>query len=312
MRVSIESINVDGDILVRDKLDEATVARYTEILDELPPINVMDIPDGRRVLTDGWHRLTAAGDLGRSHIEAKVVSGSLAEAIADGATANARHGRQMTIGERREAAKRLLRLKWNSDRIATAVAMSKSWVHDIERGEAVRKRVKEAADLPERTVEAIASAPPAYQRRLVQSARKRGWTSDQARDAVSVVKSNIPDARKTDVLGGKVNPTVARHAIAGDEPKVSRDAIDEAEQRLQNDADYQAMLALRAWHGLTLAIWRFRNDEDWSNMVDHMKAKDVAQLRKDIADLRQFIDQLEQRAEAQMKPRMEVVDGGNR
>ena len=309
MRIPIQSIEIDGNILVRDQLDEPTVARYKEILDDLPPIMVMDVPDGRRVLTDGWHRLTAALELKRSDIEANVRRGSLEEAIGEGATANAQHGRQMTTAERREAATRLLDLGWRQADIAKAMAMSSTWVGDVQRARKVREEVSEAADLPERTVEAIATAPSTYQRRLVQSARKRGWTSDQVRDAASVVKANIPENRKKDVLSGRVNPSVARYALTGEEPRVSQDTIDEAQRRLQADATYQAILTHREWHSLTLAIWRFRNDQDWANMLPHMKAKDVEQLLKDIADIRQFIDELEERARAQLKPRMEVVDG---
>lgn len=309
MRIPIKSIEIDGDVLVRDQLDESTVARYKEILDDLPPIRVMDIPDGRRVLTDGWHRLTAAVELGRPQIKGDIRSGSLEEAITEGATANAQHGRQMTAAERREAAKRLMRLKWSNAKIAKAVAMSTTWVGDIQRAERVREEVSEAAGLAERTVEAIATAPPKFQRPLVKSALKGGWTSDQTRDAVNVVKSNIPENRKRDVLAGRVNPSLARYAISGEEPRVSRDTIDEAERRLQSDAGYQAILTHREWHSLTLAIWQFRNNQDWANMLSHRKVKEVRQLLKDIADIRQFIDELEERARAQLKPRMEVVDG---
>lgn len=311
MRIPIKSIEIDGNILVRDQLDGPTVARYKEILDDLPPISVMEIPDGRRVLTDGWHRLTAALELGRSQVEANVRSGSLEEAVAEGATANAHHGRQMTVTERREAAKRLTRLKWTQAKIAEAIAMSITWVTDIQRAEKVREEVSEAADLPERTVEAIASAPSEYKRPLVQSALERRWTSDQARDAVTVVKSNIPEDRKKDVLAGRVKPGVARYAITGEEPKVSQDTVDEAQQRLQADAAYQAILTHQEWHRLTLAIWRFRNNQDWAKMLLNIKAKDLEQLLKDIEDIRQFVDELEERARAQLKPRMEVVDGGS-
>lgn len=308
MRIPIESIEIDSTILVRDQLHEPTVARYKEILDDLPAISVMDIPDGRRVLTDGWHRLTAALELGRSQAEAKIRKGSLEEAVAAGATANAGHGRQMTTEERREAAKRLLRLNWSEAQIAKAVAMSDRWVTDIQHAERVRQKVSEAADLPERTVEAIAKAPDTYQRGLVKSALRHSWTSDQARDAVSVVKSDIPEKRKKDVLAGRVKPGVARYAITGEEPRISKGTLDEADRRLEADAAYHSILIHQEWHKVTHAMWRFRNDQDWAKMLLNLKAKELDQLLKEITDIRIFLDQLEERAQAQLKPRMEVVE----
>jgi hypothetical protein len=61
-------------------LDEAKVARYAQILDQLPPVAVFDLGDGL-LLVDGHHRVAAARRLGRRTIRAEVRPGSREDAL---------------------------------------------------------------------------------------------------------------------------------------------------------------------------------------------------------------------------------------
>jgi hypothetical protein len=61
-------------------LDEGKVARYAQILDQLPPVVVFDLGD-ELLLVGGYHRVEAARRLGRPVIGAQVRQGSLADAL---------------------------------------------------------------------------------------------------------------------------------------------------------------------------------------------------------------------------------------
>jgi ParB/Sulfiredoxin domain len=61
-------------------LDEGKLARYAQILDQLPPVVVFELPDGL-LLVDGYHRLEAARRLGRRIVRAEVRQGSREDAL---------------------------------------------------------------------------------------------------------------------------------------------------------------------------------------------------------------------------------------
>jgi ParB-like chromosome segregation protein Spo0J len=61
-------------------LDEEKVARYAQILDQLPPVVVFNLGDGL-LLVDGYHRVEAARRLGWTVVQAKVRQGSREDAL---------------------------------------------------------------------------------------------------------------------------------------------------------------------------------------------------------------------------------------
>ncbi len=61
-------------------LDEDKVARYAQILDQLPPVAVFELGDGL-LLVDGYHRVEAARRLGRKMVRAEVRQGSREDAL---------------------------------------------------------------------------------------------------------------------------------------------------------------------------------------------------------------------------------------
>jgi ParB-like chromosome segregation protein Spo0J len=60
-------------------LDEE-VARYAQILDQLPPVVVFNLGDGL-LLVDGYHRVEAARRLGWTVVQAEVQQGSREDAL---------------------------------------------------------------------------------------------------------------------------------------------------------------------------------------------------------------------------------------
>jgi ParB-like chromosome segregation protein Spo0J len=87
------------------KVDGGHVAVLMEVVDHLPPVIV-----DRRTMTviDGIHRLEAFRLAGRSHIKALMFNGKGTEAMVLAIQANVKHGKPLSRGERRVAARSLL------------------------------------------------------------------------------------------------------------------------------------------------------------------------------------------------------------
>src|SRR4051812_47561116 len=102
MKIKLADLVVDPSIDIRAHLDEATIARYEESFDELPPVVAFRTSDGL-LLADGFHRVSAAERLGRASIDAEVKKGSRNDALEHAAIANVRHGQPLSTDERREA-----------------------------------------------------------------------------------------------------------------------------------------------------------------------------------------------------------------
>ena len=56
--LTLTDVLLDESLQVRQRLDDDTVERYREVLDDLPPVLVYDIT-GKLFLTDGFHRFHA-------------------------------------------------------------------------------------------------------------------------------------------------------------------------------------------------------------------------------------------------------------
>ena len=88
-------------------LDAARVERYARTLDALPPVVVVDTPEGL-LLADGYHRVAASRRLGLEEVEAEVRTGTRRDAPRRAATdrAGARRGRRCPAGDGPRAASR--------------------------------------------------------------------------------------------------------------------------------------------------------------------------------------------------------------
>jgi hypothetical protein len=118
--VAIDSLDVRGRLR---PADAAHVRILTEVLDKTPPVPVL--VEGRRVL-DGFMRLDAARDLGRTEVPVEWVTGDEAVAWEQAIRTNSSHGLPYSARQRREAALRLLTLApaWSDRRIAAAVRVA--------------------------------------------------------------------------------------------------------------------------------------------------------------------------------------------
>ena len=105
MKVSIDSIRIDGGTQTRELINETAVAQYTEDLlngCKFPPIEIFD--DGvNKWLVDGFHRLFSHKRADFTEIEVNVHQGTLRDAQLYALGVNDKHGLQRTNADKRKA-----------------------------------------------------------------------------------------------------------------------------------------------------------------------------------------------------------------
>jgi ParB-like nuclease family protein len=105
MEVEISRLLEHSPVGVGRHLDEDRVRRYSELLDQLPPVTVFALEDRTLLLADGYHRVAAAQRAGRSTIRAEVRLGTRAQAI-QFAVGVARTERGVSAEQARDAIRR--------------------------------------------------------------------------------------------------------------------------------------------------------------------------------------------------------------
>lgn len=115
-----------------DGVDVRHVDSLAEIGDGLPPILVQRSTMG---VIDGMHRLSAARAAGHATIRARLIDCDDEEAFLLAVAANVRHGRPLTLAERRAAAARVMQMRPDaSDRwIAELAGLAAKTVASIRR-----------------------------------------------------------------------------------------------------------------------------------------------------------------------------------
>jgi len=147
-KLRLANIQQDSKLTPRSAIDKATVAAYVACYDQLPPIDVFWI-EGRDGwwLADGNHRFEAAkslkGENGKPKIktmECNEHQGTFDDALEFAYDANLRHGKPLTVSERKAGA--ILKLKLHTERNNTWIAedcgVSKNavtkWRKELEEG----------------------------------------------------------------------------------------------------------------------------------------------------------------------------------
>jgi hypothetical protein len=114
--VAIASLTRRPELQPRVQMNEALVEEYREAMQEgaeFPSIDAIELPDGERLLGDGWHRCAAAERAGRTEFLTYVWRGSYEEAVEFISKRNARHGERRTMGDLGKSIKMLRSLaKW--------------------------------------------------------------------------------------------------------------------------------------------------------------------------------------------------------
>lgn len=107
VKIALSLIVRDPALQCRSALDEPTVLRYVDVVDELPPVRVIRVGDVD-YLVDGWHRFEAHVRAKRTVIAAVVDTGDRRDAILAAVKANSSHGLPRSHEDTRRAVKVLL------------------------------------------------------------------------------------------------------------------------------------------------------------------------------------------------------------
>ena len=123
--------------------DPATVLKYTELLTESEPPNIIVILDdsGRHFIADGHNRTAAALDAGRLVVKADVYSGTSADARIVGLEQN-QHGLPLSLAERKAALDELLDADGHAFTDSELARMTGLDRHTVDR----RRRERQSGD----------------------------------------------------------------------------------------------------------------------------------------------------------------------
>ena len=146
----LEKLVTDAGTQVRSEISEYIVAEYVDALGEgarFPPVVVFRGKDGD-VLADGFHRVRAYQQAGRSEIEADVYQGDRDDALWFALGANRAHGQRLS-GEDKRRAIEIAYKAWpeiSQTRIAAHVGCAQPYVGRV------RAQLKPRFQLPDRVV----------------------------------------------------------------------------------------------------------------------------------------------------------------
>jgi len=219
-RVPIEQLTLDASINPRFKVDTKVVEEYAETpAAEFPPVRVYQLPDGRLLLSDGFHRVGAARVRGEDEILADVHAGTYDEAAEHAFTANVRHGKQLTRDEKTAAVLRLRELhpEWTHGQVAVALDLRPDRVREIYQAETVRQETG-VHSLSQRRARAVGNLPetlagePEARRIFALTIERQNWTKDECEAALRTLKDDTVDDNYKLAL------------LKGDEPPLGRTA----------------------------------------------------------------------------------------
>ncbi len=308
-QVRVDDLIQDKAMQVRRYLDDDVVDQYVTCFDDLPPVEVVDAPEGK-ILADGFHRVGAAKRLGRTHIAANVREGTREDAEVIALLANTTHGAPLKPWEREDAVLRLHKLRpdWSKRELARILAVSEGTVRNLLKDQKIRYELKqsgvpEADDLKVSVRAQIYAAPPDLRPDLAAAAASKGWTAEQVRDVTQVMTDpQLPEVDK-------------RLALAGVVPKPrTPEQEEEEERRHQEEMDRllsvnpygtraqplgPGIARLRSRAGV--AMWRILDDllsHDPRELAKATEAHEHAAWAQYIQRIRRWMDDFEEAAAA--------------
>jgi len=138
-KLQLKNIQRDSKLTPRSDIDKATVASYAASYEQLPPPDVFWIEnkDGWW-LVDGNHRFEAAKQLKLKTMDCNEHQGTMDDAIEFSYDANMKHGKPLSMSERRDGAKLKLRLHternntWIAEDCGVDPTSVEAWRVDLE------------------------------------------------------------------------------------------------------------------------------------------------------------------------------------
>ena len=125
-RILVKRVRRDGGSQPRVEMDLALIDEYAEVVEQLPPIDV--VFDGKVYwVYDGHHRVCAHEKAGRKEILANIVRGERRDAVLLSLGVNAAHGLRRTNADKRRAVETMLKdpewSQWSDRKIADHCAV---------------------------------------------------------------------------------------------------------------------------------------------------------------------------------------------
>ncbi len=152
--LAITQIRTDGGTQPRALLDPALISEYAEAMQggaEFPPVVVFH--DGTdHWLADGFHRLQAVKQNGKTKLDADIRQGSQRDAILFSVGTNVSHGKRRTNDDKRRAVMKLLNdekwAQWPQVKIAKACCVSAEYVSRLKHreGSTIDRSIVQASD----------------------------------------------------------------------------------------------------------------------------------------------------------------------
>ena len=150
--LGMDVIRIDGGTQSREKIDEAVVADYADLIEDgvqFPAVRVYF--DGvSHYLADGFHRYHAHRKAGKGAIEADVEKGTLRDAILYSLGANHEHGLRRSNADKRKAVQAMLDdfewQEWSNAEIARCCHVSERMVATMRGSNAPEVRKFKMAD----------------------------------------------------------------------------------------------------------------------------------------------------------------------
>jgi len=206
--IEISKVRLDGGTQSRAAIHEDTVAEYAAAMRDtaavFPPIIVyFDGTD--HWLADGFHRLEAWRQIGRTEVPAEIRQGDRRLAILHSVAANSAHGLRRTNADKRRAVLCLLEdaewSQWSNREIARRCAVDDHLVADVRAGTHLRESADSAVRKVERggTVYHQNTANIGAQPRADQETEPAQPSARPEKAAEKPAKANLPDDQeKTD------------------------------------------------------------------------------------------------------------------
>lgn len=154
--VLIEQIKLDQKTQSRIKLDEATVQRYAQDMNNglwdfhREPLPILFQDEETYYPGDGHHRIAAAIAIGMKAITAEVKSGTLRDAQLYSAGANKYHGLQRTNADKRNQVETLLKdsewAEWSNHAIAAHCGVSAPYVGKVRKDMESKGQIEEITE----------------------------------------------------------------------------------------------------------------------------------------------------------------------
>ncbi|GAA3698242.1 ParB N-terminal domain-containing protein [Nonomuraea antimicrobica] len=281
-------------------VDLGHVRTLAEIADELPPIIVHR--ETMRVI-DGMHRLHAARLGGRESVEVVYFHGTEQEAFLLAVESNVRHGLPLTLAERKESARRILRSfpEWSDRAIAAKTGLSGKTVGALRRttgpqpaqppvrvGRDGRARPLSPVDGRLKAGDILTREPHLSLREVAKAAGVSVETARDVRERLSRGKSPLPVGRGGPSAAGPCQvmpPTEPTSYLASLRRDPALKYNDEGrliirclEARLVRERDAELVLRAPDHQAMQIAAMARACAMSWDKIATHLERRSVERL----------------------------------